>query len=67
MKTKIGKKRFALIAAFCIILAAGLAVANQEIVLRLANPNPLNIPLPGRLVGHSSEDVVVNLDGGGAV
>ncbi len=61
MKINLSKKHFALIAVFCIIVAAGFAAANQDLILKLASPT--TEILPGRLVGHSSEDIVVNLDG----
>ena len=58
MEINLEKKHFALIAAFCLILTTGLVAANQETILRFANP-AVDI-LPGRSVGHSSADVVVN-------
>ncbi len=63
MELKIKKKHVAAITLICLILAAGFVAANQDLILRLANPDPVNIPLPGRLVGHSSADVVVNMPG----
>ncbi len=62
MEINLEKKHFALITLICIILTAGMAIANQN-VISLADPALVNIPNPG----HSSVDVVVNLDGGGPV
>ncbi len=60
MEINLEKKHFAIIAAFCLILTTGLVAANQDMILKLAAPT--TDILPGRTVGHSSEDVVVNLD-----
>ncbi len=61
MEINLEKKHFAIIAAFCLILATGLVAANQETILRFANPS-IDI-LPGKTVGHSSADLVVNIPG----
>ena len=66
VEIKLKKKHFAITALICLVLLAGFVVANQDIVLKLAGPNPESIPLPGRLVGHSSEDIAVNLSGSGS-
>jgi len=59
MEINLSKKHFTAIAALGIILAAGFAVANQDLILKLADPI-LDKPA-GSLIGHSSADVVVSL------
>jgi len=65
MEIKLGKKDFRIVAILCLVLITSMAMANSYQTLRFADPDDGSIPLAGRTIGHSSLDVVVNLDGGG--
>ncbi len=60
-KTSSLQGRDFVILAFAVLLFSGLAfaIAKSDSVLQLADPNPANTPNPG----HSSTEIVVNLDG----